>query len=91
MVSGGNCIHHYREVAARGIFKSYRHVKSARSQSVLLIFNRSRADSNIRKQVGKITVIVGIEHLVRRRETVVTQRAHVKLTDRDNTLEHIGV
>ena len=86
-----NGIHHDAQITARGILHTDGSLNAARRQSVLLIFYRTRADRNIGKQVGKIAVVFGIQHLVRTREIIVAQSRHVQLTDGNDALVHIGL
>ena len=57
---------------------------------MLLVFNRSCAYGNIGKQIVKIAVIFGIEHLVRTGETGFVQRAHMKLANCDNAPQQVA-
>ena len=57
---------------------------------MLLVFNRTGTHRNIGKQVGKITVIVRVQHFVRTGKAVITQSRHMKLSYGYNTLKHIG-
>ena len=60
MVSSGDGVHHNGQIAACGVFESYGNVKTACGEPMLLVFDASCADCNIRKKIGKITMVIGI-------------------------------
>ena len=51
VLSRHNRVEHYADVAARGILHTYGNLNSAGNEAVLLIFNRTRADSNVGKRI----------------------------------------
>ena len=90
VLSGGDGVHHDRDVAAGGVLHTDGDIQTAGGQTVLLILGRARADCDIREQVGEIAVIFGIEHFIGTAEAVVAQGGHMQLADGDDALEHIG-
>ena len=91
MLSGGDRVHHYRKVSTRGILHSYGYSKSAGSKSVLLIFNRASAYGNVGYKIGEISVVFGIKHLVGAGKSRFGKGSHMKFSDGNHTLEHIGI
>ena len=60
-----NGVKHDREIAAGRILHAAGNVKAADSQTVLLVFDRTRADRYIGDQVIQIIPVLRIEHLIR--------------------------
>ena len=57
---------------------------------MLLIFDRSRTDGNVRQNVGQISVIFGIQHLVGARKARLAHNLEVEQTYRYKSFLHIG-
>ena len=55
----------------------------------MLVLYRTRADCNVREQVGEETVILRIEHFVRTGEAGLVDGPHMELAYGDEALEHI--
>ena len=82
-------IEHYRHSSARGIFHSYRNIKSACGKPVLLILYRASADRNIRQEIGQIAVIFGVQHFVSTGKAGLLYGVKMKLSYLDKSLKHI--
>ena len=57
---------------------------------MLLVFDTPRAHRHVAQQVGKIAVIVGVEHFVGGGKAGVGQNIGVQAANGDDTLQHIG-
>ena len=57
MLCSHNRIKHYGIVAAGRIFHSYGNTQPACRKTMLLVFNRTRTDSNISKKIVKVLTI----------------------------------
>ena len=92
MVAALGCfdgIKHNRKVTAGWVFHTTWNLNSAGSQAVLLVFYRTRADSDIRKNVRKIFVIFRVKHFIGTRHTRLLYDSDMRLTDRMKTFEHV--
>ena len=90
VLGGHDGIEHDGNVPAGGVFHAYGNVNAAGGQTVLLIFDTPRAHRHVREQVGKIAVIVRVEHFVGGGKAGACQHIGVQAADGDDALQHIG-
>ena len=80
-----NGVQHNAVVTTGRILHTSRNIHAADSQSVLLIFNRTCAYSNVGKQIREITVVLRVKHLICTGEATFADSTHVHLADRDQS------
>ena len=90
VLGGHDGIEHDGNIPAGGIFHAHRDVNAAGGQSVFLVFDTPRTHRHVGQQVGKIAVIVGVEHFVGGGKAGVGQHIGVQAADGDDALQHIG-
>ena len=83
-------IQHNAEISAGRIFHSGRHIHTADSKTVLLIFHRTGSYGYIREKVGEIPVIFRIKHLVGAGKSAFLDSADMHFPDRHKAGQHIG-
>ena len=76
-----NRIKHYRKITACRVLHSGRNIHTAYSKSVLLVFNRTGTDCDIRKNICKEPVILRVEHLICRHKFGFFHDSYVHLAD----------
>ena len=81
-----NGVQHDAHMSAGGIFHTGRHVKTADSHAVVLIFHRACAYGHIGEKICKIPPVFRIEHLVRGGQAGLLDVADMELADGDQAL-----
>ena len=89
MLGSQNSIKHNRIITACRIFHSNRHFNSTRSQTVLLVFHRTRSYRNITQNIIKILIIFRIKHFVRKNKTSFFHSTHMHSAAGNNSLKQI--
>ena len=82
-------IHHHAQITAGGVLHAHRRFNAAGRQSVLLILHRARTNSDVRKQIGEIAIILRIEHFIRTGKIIIPQCRQMQITNGYDTLIHI--
>ena len=72
-----------------GILHSCRNIHATDHQTMLLVFDRTGSDRNIGKDIGKITPVFRIKHLICCRKACLLNGTHMQLTDGYQTCQHI--
>ena len=88
-LSCNNRIYHNAEITAGRIFHSGRDIHTADSQTMLLILNRTCTHCNVGKNVGEITIVFRIEHLIRTGKTTFLNCMNMHLADCYQSCQHI--
>jgi len=88
-LSCDNGVEHYGIVAAGGVLHTNGDSKTAGGKAVLLILYGTCAYCNIGKDIGKISVVLGVEHFICTHKTCFGKSLCVELSDRDKALKHI--
>lgn len=88
-LSCNNGVEHNTVVTTGRVFHSGRYIHTADGKSMLLIFYGTCTYSDIRENVGKITVVFRIQHFICTGETTFLDGVDVHLTDGNQTGKHI--
>lgn len=83
-------IEHHRDVTTGGILHSNGYINAAGCKAMLLVFDASCPYGHIRQKIGKVAVIIRIQHLVCCGKTGVFQNVSVEAADRDQAFKHIA-
>ena len=88
-LSCNNRIYHNTEITAGRIFHSGRDIHTADSQTMLLILNRTCTYCNVGKDVGEITVVLRIEHLICAGKSTFLDCMNMHFADSNQSCEHV--
>ena len=88
-LSCNNRIYHNAEITAGRIFHSGRDIHTADSQTMLLILNRTCTYCNVGKDVGEITVVLRIEHLICAGKPTFLDCMNMHFADSNQSCEHV--
>ena len=92
VLGGLDGVHHDRQVAARGVLHADGDVEPAGDETVLLILDGTRADSDVGENVRQVQAVFRVEQLVRAgKARSRSSTLMCILRDRDQTLENVRV
>ena len=88
-LSCNNRVHHNAEITAGRVLHSGRNIHTTDSQTMLLILNRTCTYCNVGKDVGEITVVLRIEHLICAGKSTFLDCMNMHFTDSNQSCEHV--
>ena len=91
VLGGLDGVHHDRQVAARGVLHADGDVEPAGDETVLLILDGTRADSDVGENVRQVQAVFRVEQLVRAGKARLLEYLDVHFARRDQTLENVRV
>ena len=91
VLGGLDGVHHDRQVAARGVLHADGDVEPAGDETVLLILDGTRADSDVGENVRQVQAVFRVEQLVRAGKARLIEYLDVHFARRDQALENVRV
>ena len=82
-------IQHNGEITTGRVLHTGCNVKTADSQTVLLILNRTCTDGNVREEIFYISPVLRVKHFVCTGKTTLSDRTDVHFTHSNETFYHI--
>ena len=90
-LSGQNGIEHNGNIPAGGVLHTHRNGNAAGGQPVLLIFHAPGPHGHIGQQIGKIPIIVRVQHFIGGGQAGFRQHIGVEPANGNDPLEHVGL
>ena len=86
---GDDGVNHNRKITACRVFHAGRNIDAGNSQTVLLVFYGTCADCNVGENIGQITPVGRIQHLVCRSQIGFFYYAHMHFTHGDQAVQQV--
>ena len=88
-LGGFDGVHHDGKIAGGGVFHAGGDIHGTCSQTVLLVFDRARADGFVGQKVIQIAAVFRVQHFVCACEAGLFNGAHVHFADGDDAAEQV--